>query len=580
MKKILLPFVLLFVLIPLFAINQAEYYEEEGFNLSQQNSVNSHRTSRDIPEGGLLLIPDSGADRIMAFDPETGDLFDADFIPSDPDNLATPIAAALHPDGNSILVSDQIKDGVIQYDLDGNFMGFFAPAGGVNNDILDNVRGWSLKADGNILVTTASGANADAIAEFDTSGNYISNFITNGAGGLDAPFCVLYRETQDDYLVTASTSDGVFQYDNAGNFIANLIPIINFGEQITETPTGNLLIAAFSAPSGCHEYTSDGTYVGLYDVLTSLRGTYELPNGNILVTNASGVYEIDRNNNIVSIKLEGVNARFIYFVSGGETGTVQGTVTDTDTSNAIEGASITLGTYSTFTDANGDYSIEVVPDAYDLVCSYEGYEDYIEEDIIVEVDVVITIDITLQHLYNPPESLTYQFTEPDVTLQWLAPVGFGLTGYNIYRNNEMISTVLECLYIDENVPTGSYTYYVTAVYGDYESVPSNEVIVEVVDAVNVLPVNGTILHGNIPNPFNPTTAISFSLENFGHVTLEIFNVKGEKVRTLVNEDLEATFHCVIWNGKDDLGRTSSSGVYFFKMKTGSFTSTKKMVLMK
>ena len=164
MKKILLPFVLLFVLIPLFAINQAEYYEEEGFNLSQQNSVNSHRTSRDIPEGGLLLIPDSGADRIMAFDPETGDLFDADFIPSDPDNLATPIAAALHPDGNSILVSDQIKDGVIQYDLDGNFMGFFAPAGGVNNDILDNVRGWSLKADGNILVTTASWANADAIA--------------------------------------------------------------------------------------------------------------------------------------------------------------------------------------------------------------------------------------------------------------------------------------------------------------------------------------------------------------------------------------------------------------------------------
>ena len=108
MKKILLPFVLLLVLMPLFAINQAEYYEEEGFNLSQQNSVNSHRTSRDIPEGGLLLIPDSGADRIMAFDPETGDLFDADFIPSDPDNLVTPIAAALHPDGNSILLLFQV----------------------------------------------------------------------------------------------------------------------------------------------------------------------------------------------------------------------------------------------------------------------------------------------------------------------------------------------------------------------------------------------------------------------------------------------------------------------------------------
>ena len=104
--------------------------------------------------------------------------------------------------------------------------------------------------------------------------------------------------------------------------------------------------------------------------------------------------------------------------------------------------------------------------------------------------------------------------------------------------------------------------------------------VEVVEAGIILPVDKTALNGNIPNPFNPTTAISFSLETAGHVVLEIFNVKGEKIRTLVDGNFQVASHSVIWNGKDDLGRTAASGIYFYKMRSGSFTSTKKMILMK
>jgi hypothetical protein len=316
MKKVMF-FVLLATLVfTLSAFDVAEFNEEQGINDVNHQANAGTRSTRDIPDDGLLLIPDSGSDRVMAFDPNTGDLYDADFIPSDPNNLATPIAAALHPDGNSILVSDQINDGVLQYDLDGNFMAWFAPAGGANTTILDNVRGWSLKADGNILVTVASGSNTDAVAEFDTSGNYLGNFIANGAGGLDGPFCVLYRQAQDDYLVTASTSDAVHQYDNAGNYLGDLVSGINFPEQISLCANGNLLVAGFSVPSGIYEYTSDGTQVGYYDVIGSPRGVHELPNGNILVTNGSGVYEIDRNNNLVSTKIDGINGRFIYFAEG------------------------------------------------------------------------------------------------------------------------------------------------------------------------------------------------------------------------------------------------------------------------
>ena len=317
MKKILVLLLMVSFTAFVFADSSAEFNEEMGIDTSSQTASSEVRTVRDIPAGGLLLIPDSGSDRVMAFYPDTGNLYDADFIPSDPTNLSTPIAAALHPDGHSILVSDQIKDGLIEYDLNGNFLGWFAPAGGPNTAILDNVRGWGVKADGNILVTSASGTNADAIAEFDASGNYLGNFIAIGAGGMDSPFCVLYRTHESDYLVSTSSSNAIHRYDATGTYLNDLVSGMHFPEQIAEAASGNILVAGFSTPSGCYEYTNAGVYVGYYDVVSGLRGVYELSNGNILVTNGSGVYEINRSNQLVSTKISDVNARFIYFASGG-----------------------------------------------------------------------------------------------------------------------------------------------------------------------------------------------------------------------------------------------------------------------
>ena len=127
------------------------------------------RAQRMLGTTGLLLIPESTNDRVMAFDPFTGNLVDADFIPADPDNLSTPIHAILSASGNSILVSDQLDDVVQEYGLDGSYIGVFAPAGGVNNAILDNIRGISLRNGADLLVTVGGGANDDAVAQFDTS---------------------------------------------------------------------------------------------------------------------------------------------------------------------------------------------------------------------------------------------------------------------------------------------------------------------------------------------------------------------------------------------------------------------------
>jgi hypothetical protein len=275
----------------------------------QRNPVAHDKAIQLLDTTGLLLIPESTNDRVMAFDPITGDLVDADFIPSDVTNLSTPIHAILSSSGDSILVSDQLEDAVLEYDMAGNFIGMFA---GGDTAVLDNVRGIALRSNNNLLVTVAGGANADAIAEFDTGGVYQGNFIANGAGGLDSPFDVYSRAS--DWLVNAITSDAIHRYDLTGTYIANLTAINTFPEQGIAINNGNILIANFAGTEeGIVEYTTDGVFVGIYNPasLGGYRGVYELPNGNILTTNGSGVHEIDRSGNLVETKITDVNARFI-----------------------------------------------------------------------------------------------------------------------------------------------------------------------------------------------------------------------------------------------------------------------------
>ena len=85
---------------------------------------------------------------------------------------------------------------------------------------------------------------------------------------------------------------------------------------------------------------------------------------------------------------------------------------------------------------------------------------------------------------------------------------------------------------------------------------------------------------NYPNPFNPTTTIAFNLVKTSKVTIEVYNLTGKKVRTLVNEVRPAGDNTVVWNGANDNGKTVASGIYLYKIKNGKYTSTKKMILMK
>jgi subtilisin family serine protease len=97
---------------------------------------------------------------------------------------------------------------------------------------------------------------------------------------------------------------------------------------------------------------------------------------------------------------------------------------------------------------------------------------------------------------------------------------------------------------------------------------------------NPVPELTTALKGNYPNPFNPTTDIKFELAEGAQTSIAIFNQKGQLVKTLVDSSLPAGKHQTQWHGKDDNRLPVSSGVYFYRMRSGKFSSTRKMVLMK
>lgn len=85
---------------------------------------------------------------------------------------------------------------------------------------------------------------------------------------------------------------------------------------------------------------------------------------------------------------------------------------------------------------------------------------------------------------------------------------------------------------------------------------------------------------NIPNPFNPNTVIQFAVPRPAEVRVEVFNVLGQKVRTLANEFSKAGYKRVEWDGTDDNGSSVASGVYLYRMTAGDFSETKKMLLLK
>lgn len=259
----------------------------------------------------FLMIPEWTDDKVYLLDAQTGDLVDANFIPTTAPQLQSPKHALLHFAGRHILVSDQLSDVVQKFDTNGTYIGYYAPSSGPNTNILDNVRGIAYRPNKNLLVTVASSGSANTIQQFDSGGVHIGTFISSG---LNSPFDILIRA--NDILVTNSSgSNKITKYDLNGTFVSNFYTQtnINFPQQMFMLSNGLIAVSGFSTPnSGLSILDADGNYIKTLTGITGNRGVYLLGNGHYLVTNGAGVHEIDSaSGNLIRTITTAANLQYI-----------------------------------------------------------------------------------------------------------------------------------------------------------------------------------------------------------------------------------------------------------------------------
>ncbi len=221
-----------------------------------------------------------------------------------------------------------------------------------------------------------------------------------------------------------------------------------------------------------------------------------------------------------------------------------------------------------------------------------GYQvtDQVDDDVTGEL-----IDsIELQNIPYPIElsSFTATVNGVNVLLQWTTQSESNNLGFRLYRSetregiyHEITSQIIvgagdsdqehHYEFTDQDVESGKTYFYKLADVSFDGKVTQHNVI-----EVNIGLPSEFSLEQNYPNPFNPETTIRFSLTESGYVTLSIFNIKGQRVRTLVSNPTNTGIHSVVWDGRDDQGQILPSGVYIYELRTDNRVETKKMDFIK
>lgn len=232
---------------------------------------------------GVLLIPDSGADKIWAFDPFDGSVVNSNFIPNHP-ALSQPINAVDSGNG-TILVTDETGDTVLEFTYGGVYIGVFANS----SSGLDGPFGLTVH---NGKVYVASNVNG-RVVRFDANG---ANPVI-WASGFGTPRDIVFRS--GDALVTESAGDDIVRLDPNGVFQniwhnSDGVTGIDFPQQLQLEGSGQVLTAGFSPPFGLYLFDGGGSQVAAYtNLITSPRGVYRLGNGQILYAGGTRVMRYD-----------------------------------------------------------------------------------------------------------------------------------------------------------------------------------------------------------------------------------------------------------------------------------------------
>ena len=184
--------------------------------------------------------------------------------------------------------------------------------------------------------------------------------------------------------------------------------------------------------------------------------------------------------------------------------------------------------------------------------------------------------------YNLNSEVNYNI----VNLFWEMPVmNRALNGYRIHRNGSVIAEINDpnqLYYTDTITANGVYHYYITSAYGLLDSDPSNviNVLIECLDIdENLQTSEQTALHLS-PNPFYTTATIHYNVNKTGRIKLDVYNIKGQHIKSLLQETKSSGSYQIIWDGKDKAGNQVAPGIYFMRLEADGKTLTKKMLKLR
>jgi hypothetical protein len=287
-----------------------------------------------------------------------------------------------------------------------------------------------------------------------------------------------------------------------------------------------------------------------------------------------------------------------------EYGAISGQITLEQSPYSVSEVVVSAGNYSVKPDVNGYYSLIIPSGDYTVTAAMTNHFDETEFDVtVVDLETIEDIDFTLQYL-TPPENLYYTIDDDTHTVELTWDYYPLASRENRGRNSgtrddevvflvnrqqdsgafEVIATTdLETMEYSDVLPQSEsvYRYFVVAQYPHGISARSNEVATdEEPTSIEIVEPERFVLRQNYPNPFNPVTNISFSLPERERVSLNIYNIKGALVKTLVDDYLSAGTHIVQWNGLNNRNRSVSSGVYFYRIEAGKHSEVRKAILLK
>jgi hypothetical protein len=205
-----------------------------------------------------------------------------------------------------------------------------------------------------------------------------------------------------------------------------------------------------------------------------------------------------------------------------------------------------------------------------------------------------TVPVTLSHFSATMTAENY------VNLTWISQTETGLMGYNVLRSAEedlssarQICALIEATntsqaqtytYLDKDlVEDGTYYYWLQSVETDGSTNfhgPASVIFSITGDSGSPSIPKVTKLEDAYPNPFNPNTTLRYQLESPGKVKIDIYNQRGQLVRSFERSHDAAGYYSILWDGCDGNGRALASGVYLYRMTSGSYAGVKKMILQK